>query len=302
MPTAHAALSPERPFIRGTAQNPDIYFQARETVNPFYAARAGGRPGARWTEFAERTGRRYGLVDYSGDPEAERVLIVMGSGGETARETVACLQARGERVGVAQVRLYRPFPARELPRGAARRRSDESRCWTGRRSRASLGEPLFLDVLAALAEAYAAGERELHAAVIGGRYGLSSKEFTPGMVAGRVRRTGPSSSPKRRFTIGINDDVSHTSLPYDSIARHRAAGNRARGVLRARVGRHRRREQEHDQDHRRRRGPARAGLFRVRLEEVRLADGLAPAVRPAVDPRPLPRVARRTSSGVTSSA
>src|SRR5450759_4513124 len=107
------ALSPERPFIRGTSQNPDVYFQARETSNPFYARTPEIVQDA-MARLGERTGRRYGLVDYSGHPEAERALVVMGSGGETARETVAHLQARGERVGVAQVRLYRPFPAREL--------------------------------------------------------------------------------------------------------------------------------------------------------------------------------------------
>src|SRR5246127_1877091 len=109
------ALSPARPFIRGTAQNPDIYFQARESVNPFYARLPEVVQGA-MDRLAERTGRRYELVEYSGDPEAERVVVVMGSGGETARETVAFLQAQGERVGVAQVRLYRQFPAEERAR------------------------------------------------------------------------------------------------------------------------------------------------------------------------------------------
>ena len=107
------ALSPERPFIRGTAQNPDIYFQARETVNPFYA-RVPDAVGAAMARLAERTGRRYRIVDYYGDPQAERVVVVMGSGGETVQETVAALNARGERVGVVQVRLYRPFPAQAL--------------------------------------------------------------------------------------------------------------------------------------------------------------------------------------------
>ena len=120
------ALSPERPFIRGTAQNPDVYFQARETVNPFYA-RVPEVVQDAMDRLGERTGRRYGLVDYSGHPEAERVLVMMGSGGETARETVAFLQARGERVGVAQVRLYRPFPARALVAGAARERAARRR-------------------------------------------------------------------------------------------------------------------------------------------------------------------------------
>ncbi len=206
------ALSPARPFIRGTAQNPDIYFQARETVNPFYA-RVPEVVQGMMDRLGERTGRRYGLVDYSGHPEAERVLVVMGSGGETARETVAFLEARGERVGVAQVRLYRPFPALELARSlpptvqrvAVLDRTKEP---------GSLGEPLFLDVLAALTEAHGAGDREVLPTVIGGRYGLSSKEFTPAMVAAVFEELARE-QPKRRFTIGINDDVSHTSLAFD---------------------------------------------------------------------------------------
>jgi pyruvate-ferredoxin/flavodoxin oxidoreductase len=206
-------LSPERPFIRGTAQNPDIYFQARETVNPFYARVPEVVQGA-MDRLGERTGRRYGLVDYSGHPEADRVIVVMGSGGETARETVAFLQARGERVGVAQIRLYRPFPALELALAlpqSVRRVAVLDRT----KEPGSLGEPLFLDALAALSEAHGAGEREGMPVVIGGRYGLSSKEFTPAMVAG-VFEELTREQPKRRFTIGINDDVSHTSLPYDA--------------------------------------------------------------------------------------
>ena len=212
---AHRArgLSPERPFIRGTAQNPDIYFQARESVNPFYARVPEVVQGA-MDRLGERTGRHYQLVDYIGDPEAERVLVVMGSGGDTARETVAFLQARGERVGVAQLRLYRPFPAREL--AAALPQSVRRVAVLDRtKEPGSLGEPLFLDVLAALSEAHGTGEREAMPMVIGGRYGLSSKEFTPGMVAGVFEELARE-QPKRRFTIGINDDVSQTSLPYDA--------------------------------------------------------------------------------------
>jgi pyruvate-ferredoxin/flavodoxin oxidoreductase len=206
------SLSPERPFIRGTAQNPDVYFQARETVNPFYA-RTPGVVQQVMDELGERTGRHHRLVDYSGHPEAERVLVLMGSGAETACETVSYLQARGERVGVAQIRLYRPFPAQELVAAlpaTARRVAVLDRT----KEPGSLGEPLFLDVLAALSEAHADGERELMPKVIGGRYGLSSKEFTPGMVAAVLDELARE-RPKRRFTVGITDDVSHTSLPYD---------------------------------------------------------------------------------------
>jgi pyruvate-ferredoxin/flavodoxin oxidoreductase len=206
-------LSSERPFIRGTAQNPDVHFQARETVNPFYA-RVPGVVQAAMDKLGERTGRHYGLVDYSGHPEAERVVVIMGSGGETVRETVAFLQAKGERVGVAQLRLYRPFPAQALTQAlpasvrhvAVLDRTKEP---------GSLAEPLFLDVLAALSESHADGEREVMPNLIGGRYGLSSKEFTPAMVAGVFEELARE-RPKRRFTIGITDDVSGTSLAYDA--------------------------------------------------------------------------------------
>ncbi len=216
------ALSPEHPFIRGTAHNPDTFFQARETVNPFYAGLPDVVQGA-MDELAERTGRQYGLVDYSGHPEAERVLVIMGSGGETARETVSYLQGRGERVGVAQVRLYRPFPARALTQ-ALPQSVRHVAVLDRTKEPGSFGEPLFLDVLAALSESHADSEREQMPAVIGGRYGLSSKEFSPGMVAGVLAELGRE-RPKRRFTIGINDDVSGTSLPYDAALDIEPSGN-----------------------------------------------------------------------------
>ncbi len=206
-------LSPERPFIRGTAQNPDVYFQARETVNPFYA-RVPGVVQDAMDRFGERTGRQYQLIEYSGAPDAERVLVLMGSGAETARETAAYLNAHGERVGVVQVRLYRPFPAQALldalPAGvrtiAVLDRTKEP---------GSHGEPLFLDVVTALTEAHMAGSLDALPRVVGGRYGLSSKEFTPGMVAGVFAELALE-RPRSRFTIGITDDVSGTSLPYDA--------------------------------------------------------------------------------------
>jgi pyruvate-ferredoxin/flavodoxin oxidoreductase len=194
------ALSPERPFIRGTAQNPDVYFQARETVNPFYA-RVPDVVEDAMTRLGERTGRRLHLVEYTGDPDAERVLVVMGSGAETVRETVAALNERGERVGVLQVRLYRPFPARALVEAlpaSVRRLAVLDRT----KEPGSIGEPLFLDVVAALTEAHEDGERVMPR-VSGGRYGLSSKEFTPGMVAG-VFEELERERPRRRFTIGID--------------------------------------------------------------------------------------------------
>ncbi|MGO8962909.1 pyruvate:ferredoxin (flavodoxin) oxidoreductase [Mycobacterium sp.] len=206
------ALSPERPFIRGTAQNPDVYFQARETVNPFYA-RVPGVVEDLMARLGERTGRKMHIVDYTGHPQAQRLLVVMGSGAETVVQTVADLVERGERVGVVQVRLYRPFPTRALLEalpatvrtvGVLDRTKEPG----------SIGEPLYLDVVAALAEAYADGERPVMPRVTGGRYGLSSKEFTPAMVAGVFAELARE-QPRRRFTIGIDDDVSGTSVDYD---------------------------------------------------------------------------------------
>jgi len=205
------ALSPEHPFIRGTAQNPDVYFQARETVNPFYA-QVPGAVTAAMDALAARTGRQYHLADYAGDPAAERVIVIMGSGAQTAAETARYLAGQGEKVGVVTVRLFRPFPAADLLAAlppTARRVAVLDRT----KEPGSLGEPLFLDVLGALAEAHAAGALDTMPVVTGGRYGLSSKEFTPGMVAGVF--TGLAAAhPKPRFTIGITDDVSGTSLAY----------------------------------------------------------------------------------------
>ena len=208
------ALSPEHPFIRGTAQNPDIYFQARETVNPFYA-RVPGAVEEAMAALAERTGRRYHLVDYAGHPEAERVVVVMGSGGETARETVAALDrswraCRRRAASGCTARSPAQALVEALPSSvrsiAVLDRTKEP---------GSVGEPLFLDTVAAVTEAFADGELEVMPRIVGGRYGLSSKEFTPGMVAG-VFAELKAERPRRRFTIGITDDVSGTSLDYDA--------------------------------------------------------------------------------------
>ncbi len=205
------ALSPENPFIRGTAQNPDVYFQARETANPFYAAVPDAVEDA-MASLASRTGRIYHNVEYTGHPDAERVIVVMGSAAQTVQETVAHLLARDEKVGMLQIRLYRPFPDRALldalPASTARVAVLDRTKEPG-----SGGEPLFLDVVAALAEAHTDGDRAMPL-VTGGRYGLSSKEVTPGMVAGIFAELARE-RPRRRFTIGITDDVSGLSLPYD---------------------------------------------------------------------------------------
>ncbi len=205
------ALSPEHPYIRGTAQNPDTYFQSRETVNPFYAATPGIVRDA-MDRFAALTGRSYRLVEYLGDPDAERVVVVMGSGAQTVEQTIEHLRARGEKVGMVQLRLYRPFPVDDvlaaLPASATRIAVLDRTKEPG-----AGGEPLFLDVVSALGEAVGTGRRERMPLVIGGRYGLSSKEFTPGMVQGIFDELALP-TPRPRFTVGITDDVSDLSLPY----------------------------------------------------------------------------------------
>ncbi len=207
-------LTPDRPVLRGTAQNPDAFFQAREAGNHFYDL-TPGEVQAAMDRFAELTGRRYSLFDYEGDPEAERVLVLMGSGAETAAETVAWLRARGERVGVLKVRLYRPLSARDLVE-ALPATTRAIAVLDRTKEPGAPGEPLFLDVVAALHEAQTEGwlRRAAPPRVINGRYGLGSKEFTPPMVMAVFAELAKS-KPRRRFTIGINDDVTGLSLPFD---------------------------------------------------------------------------------------
>ncbi len=206
---AHRArgLSPEHPVIRGTAQNPDVYFQGRETVNTFYMACPGIVQKA-MDKFAELTGRRYNLFDYEGAPDAERVLLLMGSGAETAGETAKFLAQKGEKVGVVKVRLYRPFDQEALLK-ALPATTKMIAVLDRTKEPGAGGEPLYLDVVNALVEG---GRQQIK--VIGGRYGLSSKEFTPGMVKG-VFDEMRKAQPKNHFTIGIIDDVTHTSLEFD---------------------------------------------------------------------------------------
>jgi len=200
------ALSPANPFVRGTAHNPDTYFQARETVNPFYAA-LPGIVKAEMERFAGLTGRAYALFRYDGDPEAERVVVAMGSGAEVVRETALWLAARGEKVGALQVLLYRPFSAADLL-AAMPRRVGRIAVLDRTKEPGAGGEPLFQDVVTA----YAASGRT--ATIVGGRYGLSSKEFHPGM-AKAVFDELAAPRPKSGFTIGIHDDVSNSSLAWD---------------------------------------------------------------------------------------
>ncbi|MDR1237243.1 MAG: pyruvate:ferredoxin (flavodoxin) oxidoreductase [Propionibacteriaceae bacterium] len=207
------ALSPEHPYIRGTAQNPDTYFQSRETVNPFYTAVPGIVKAAMAT-FARIAGRSYDIVDYHGAADADRVIVVMGSGAQTVQATVDYLCGLGEKVGMIQLRLYRPFPTEELL-AALPDTATKVAVLDRTKEPGSAGEPLFLDVSAALAEAVSRGRRNSLPILIGGRYGLSSKEFTPAMAAGVFAELALP-APRPRFTIGINDDVTLTSLPYDS--------------------------------------------------------------------------------------
>ena len=207
------ALSPDHPVLRGTAQNPDVYFQARETVNSYYADCPDIVQTA-MEQLGQLTGRSHHLFDYHGVSDAERVIVLMGSGCEAVHETVDYLNARGEKVGVVKVRLYRPFDVKRfvevLPESvnaiAVLDRTKEP---------GSTGEPLYLDVVNAIYETNSTLKAQNSKLVIGGRYGLSSKEFTPAMIKG-VFDNLTAASPKNHFTVGINDDITHTSLDYDS--------------------------------------------------------------------------------------
>ncbi|GIV77592.1 pyruvate:ferredoxin (flavodoxin) oxidoreductase [Litorilinea aerophila] len=213
---AHRArgLSPDRPFIRGTAQNPDVFFQARETVNPFYLA-TPQIVQETMDQFARLTGRHYHLFDYVGAPDAERVIVLMGSGVGAVEETVEHLMRQGEKVGVVKVRLFRPFSGAHLLQAlppTVRRIAVLDRT----KEPGSAGEPLYVDVVTAVAEGMASGEAPFTAMprIVGGRYGLSSKEFTPAMVKGIFDELDKE-RPKNHFTVGIVDDVTHTSIDYD---------------------------------------------------------------------------------------
>ncbi|WP_029591584.1 pyruvate:ferredoxin (flavodoxin) oxidoreductase [Franconibacter pulveris] len=204
------ALNPEHPVIRGTSANPDTYFQSREATNPWYNA-VYDHVETAMNDFAQATGRHYRPFDYYGHPQAERVIVVMGSAIGTCEEVVDELLTQGEKVGVLKVRLYRPFSAKHLlaalPESAKRIAVLDRTKEPGAQA-----EPLYLDVMTALAEAFNAGERETLPRVIGGRYGLSSKEFGP-ECALAVFTELKAQQPKARFTVGIYDDVTHLSLP-----------------------------------------------------------------------------------------
>ena len=205
------ALCPDRPRIRGSAQNPDVFFQAREACTPFHAA-VPGIVQSVMDRFAALTGRAYHLFDYYGAPDAERVIVLMGSGAEAAEEAVDALNKQGEKLGLLKVRLYRPFDAAAflaaLP-ATVKSIAVLDRC----KEPGGAGEPLYQEIVTVLAES-AASLPFAKPTVVGGRYGLSSKEFTPAMVKGIFDELAKP-APKNHFTIGIDDDVSHTSLAYD---------------------------------------------------------------------------------------
>src|SRR5207249_9261193 len=222
------ALSPDHPVLRGTAQNPDVFFQSREAANPYYAS-CPEKVQVAMDKFAHVVGRAYHLFDYVGAPDADRVIVVMGSGAQAVEETVDYLNSRGEKVGLLKVRLFRPFSVKHFVEAlpatvkkiAVLDRTKES---------GSAGEPLYLDVVNAIYEGRNQSEEHMDGRsygassragtpgapfVVGGRYGLSSKEFTPAMVKA-VYDNLASGNPRNHFTIGINDDLSHTSLDYDA--------------------------------------------------------------------------------------
>ncbi len=207
------ALNPDNPFIRGTAQNPDVYFQGRESANPFYA-RVPDIVQQTMDELAKLTGRQYKLFEYHGAEDAEEVIVMMGSGAQTVEQTINKLNAEGRKLGVVTVRLFRPFSSKHLiealpascKRIAVLDRTKEP---------GAAGEPLYQDVVTGIAEAFGNGQLDTMPKVIGGRYGLSSKEFTPAM-ARAVFDNLAQDEPKNHFTVGINDDVSHTSIEVDT--------------------------------------------------------------------------------------
>ena len=211
-------LTPDAPVVRGTAQNPDVFFQAREASNPYHLAVPGIVQDV-MDELAARTGRQYGLVDYHGAPDADRVIVVMGSASGAVEETVDTLVAAGDKVGMVRIRLFHPFPAEQLL--AALPPTVRSIAVLDRtKEPGAVGEPLYLEVVAALTEAMDRDDHPFAAAprVTGGRYGLSSKEMTPSMIKPIFDELA-AARPRRHFTVGIYDDVTHLSLPIEGAFR-----------------------------------------------------------------------------------
>lgn len=210
---AEHALRPENPVIRGTAQNPDVFFQGREAANVYYD-NVEGIVQEEMDKFAKISGRQYHVVDYVGAADAENVIVVMGSGAETVEEAIEYLNAHGAKLGVLKVHLYRPFPTESFLKALPKTVKTVSVLDRTKES-GSLGEPLYLDVVTALSQAFSNGKLASLPKIYGGRYGLSSKEFTPAM-AKAVFDNAVSAAPINGFTVGINDDLTHKSLAYDA--------------------------------------------------------------------------------------
>ncbi len=221
------ALSPEHPFIRGTAQNPDVFFQARESCNPYYDVCADITQKM-MERFKEITGREYHLFQYEGDPQAESIIILMGSGCETVQETVEYLNRKGEKTGLIKVRLYRPFSMKHLWKSIPE--TVKKICVLDRtKEPGSFGEPLYIDILSAINEYVTENNLNRSIKVTGGRYGLSSKEFTPAMVKG-VFEEIEKDSPSNHFTVGIYDDVNKKSIKYPEVF-HIEPSERVRAIF-----------------------------------------------------------------------
>lgn len=210
---AEHALRPEAPVIRGTAQNPDVFFQGREAANSYYD-KVEAIIQEEMDKFAKITGRQYNVIDYVGAEDAENVIVVMGSGAETVEETIEYLNSKGAKLGVLKVHLYRPFPTESFLKALPKTVKVVSVLDRTKES-GSLGEPLYLDVVTALSQAFSNGKIATLPKIYGGRYGLSSKEFTPAMVKA-VFDNAVSNNPINGFTVGIIDDVTHKSLEYDA--------------------------------------------------------------------------------------
>lgn len=223
-------MTPDAPVVRGTAQNPDVFFQAREASNPYHLAVPGIVQGV-MDELAGRTGRQYSLVEYHGAPDAERVIIAMGSANGAIEETVDRLTTAGDKVGMLRIRLFNPFPAAQVvaalpPTVRAIAALDRTK------DPGAVGEPLYLETVAALAEAMDQDDPPFATVprVMGGRYGLSSKEMTPSMIKPIFEELG-APRPKRHFTVGIRDDVTHLSLPIDAAFRHERPAGEVQAVF-----------------------------------------------------------------------
>ncbi len=206
------AMNPDNPFLRGSSQNPDVYFQGRETVNPYYT-KVPGIVQKYMDQFAKLTGRQYKIYEYYGHPEAESVIVIMGSGAQTTEETVDYLNQKGAKTGLLKVRLFRPFSVTDFVQAIPKTVKNIA-VLDRTKEPGSAGEPLYQDVLLAYTEQLQEGKISSIPRILGGRYGLSSKEFTPAMIKGVYDHI---SAPKafNHFTVGINDDVSHTSIAYD---------------------------------------------------------------------------------------